>query len=166
MNFRIHKERKAKLCPVCGDAFKGSMQRTCNKCKGKIIGGRIEESDLWGLKLGDLESILRGLVHKKVRERDLKLPCISCGSNVPVKEAGHLFNANQYTGVQFDEENINGQCLACNQLLHGNYEAYVEGYIKRFGRLQYDLLKARAEGTRFMKPDRVTIIEIINTYKK
>jgi hypothetical protein len=77
----------------------------------------------------------------------------------------HLFKAELFSGVEFDEENNCRGCLQCNYEPDGNFEPYKEGYIKRYSRLQFDLLEARATSTRLIKRSRPELIEIIETYR-
>lgn len=51
--------------------------------------------------------------------------CITCNKVVPYKkiQAGH-FIGGRGGSVLFDERVVNGQCVRCNIMLKGNYDAY------------------------------------------
>jgi hypothetical protein len=60
-----------------------------------------------------------------IRERDKNKPCISCGAiNAIEWHAGHLYKAENYSGLIFDERNCHKQCKKCNVFLDGNQLEY------------------------------------------
>lgn len=63
---------------------------------------------------------------KFIRERDKT--CVTC-------ETGNADNAGHFWhGVlDFDEENVNGQCVRCNKWLSGNLSEYAIYLIKKLG---------------------------------
>ena len=73
--------------------------------------------------------------HKYIRERDRFKGCISCGVTLDGTkyDAGHLIESGNYPFIRFDENNIFGQCVACNQHKGGNEALAKEGAIKRIG---------------------------------
>ena len=69
-----------------------------------------------------------------IRERDKKKPCVSCGQPLGHKfDAGHYFSSGTHKAVTFDERNVHGQCVACNQHKHGNLLNYQTGIQERIG---------------------------------
>ena len=69
-----------------------------------------------------------------IRERDKDKGCISCGSDLSSKfDAGHYFSSGGHKNITFNEDNIHGQCVACNQWKHGNLIQYQIGIQKRIG---------------------------------
>jgi hypothetical protein len=66
-----------------------------------------------------------------VRKRD-KGVCFTCGKRFDIKEcnAGHFVHKDC---LDFDERNINCQCVRCNFRLHGNTTKYAEHLIKKYG---------------------------------
>ena len=88
---------------------------------------------------------------KWVRMRDIKEPCISCGTNEAKWDGGHYLKAEIYSGVIFDERNVNKQCSYCNQYLDGNTAAYRQGLIKKIGLDQVEALEQLANETRTKK---------------
>ena len=67
-----------------------------------------------------------------VRRRDAGNGCISCGAPHPT-DAGHLFKVSTHPEMRFMPMNTHLQCRACNSLDDGNYEAYCDGIVARYG---------------------------------
>ena len=55
--------------------------------------------------------------------------------------AGHFFSAGHNEAVRWIEENVNGQCIRCNNFLHGNLSGYREGMLKKYGQKTIDRLE-------------------------
>ncbi len=69
-----------------------------------------------------------------IRERDKGKKCISCKNKLEGKhDAGHFISSGSCKYLTFDENNVHGQCVACNQHKHGNLISYREELIKRIG---------------------------------
>ena len=99
-----------------------------------------------------------------IRKRDKSKPCISCGKALGVKfDCGHYHSSGSHKNVTFDEENCHGQCVYCNQHLHGNLLNYQIGIAKRIGADRLIELNGRAHKTR--KFTREELKEIIKKYK-
>jgi hypothetical protein len=102
--------------------------------------------------------------NKYIRERDKHKPCISCGSKLGDKfDAGHFWSSGGHKAVTFNEDNVHGQCVACNQWKHGNLINYREGLLKRIGEPKYEKLSQLANQTRRYSAEELK--EIIKTYK-
>ena len=100
--------------------------------------------------------------NKFIRERDQDKGCISCGGEV--QHAGHYFSQGHHSALRFNEVNTNGQCLRCNNFLHGNLINYRHGLIKRYGSRAVDLLES--SGVRKTKKwERHELLAIIELYK-
>ena len=102
---------------------------------------------------------------KWVRMRDIKEPCISCGTNEAKWDGGHYLKAEIYSGVIFDERNVNKQCSYCNQYLDGNTAAYRQGLIKKIGLEAVEALEDLANETRTKKWTIEELQTIKNKYK-
>jgi hypothetical protein len=102
---------------------------------------------------------------KWVRMRDIKEPCISCGTNEAKWDGGHYLKAEIYSGVIFDERNVNKQCSYCNQYLDGNTAAYRQGLIKKIGLEAVIALEDLANETRTKKWTIEELQQIKNKYK-
>jgi len=100
-----------------------------------------------------------------IRLRDKHKPCVSCESNLGSKyDAGHYFSSGGHKAVTFDEDNVHGQCVACNQYKHGNLLNYQIGIEKRIGADRLLQLHEKAHQLRKYSADELQ--EIIKTYKQ
>jgi hypothetical protein len=102
---------------------------------------------------------------KWCRLRDEKEPCISCGTNEAKWDGGHYLKAEIYSGVIFDERNVNKQCSYCNQYLDGNTAAYRQGLIKKIGLEAVMALEDLANETRTKKWTIEELQQIKTKYK-
>lgn len=100
-----------------------------------------------------------------IKRRDANLKCISCGNNSETWNGGHYKKAELYSGVIFDEINVNKQCVYCNLHLDGNEANYRLGLVKKYGSVAVSNIEELAEKTRIHKWDRNELIEIKNKYK-
>ena len=112
---------------------------------------------------------LRGIAtvyfNRFIRLRDRNLPCISCNNDF--NQAGHYYSGGHYSALKFNEDNVNGQCIRCNYHLHGNLIEYRLRLEKKIG---LDRIKKLDEVAKIYKRtsfkwDKMTLIEIIETYK-
>lgn len=90
--------------------------------------------------------------NRYIRLRDQRLPCISCGN--PLRRAGRGgrgdkgFDAGHYrtvgacSALRFDEENVHGQCVACNQHKSGNIVEYRINLRQRIGDVELERLES------------------------
>jgi hypothetical protein len=118
--------------------------------------------------LSTLIESVKKVCHQYIRERDKGKPCISCGSPWHDKfEAGHLFKAQLFSTIKFDERNINGQCPQCNNYREGNESAYHLRLPERIGKGSYALLVKLAEKDKRtdFKWNRQALIEIRKYYR-
>ena len=97
-----------------------------------------------------------------IRLRDCNKGCISCGK--PVEHAGHYFSQGHHPALQFNEVNVNGQCVRCNKHLHGNLINYRIGLVKRYGEQKVQLLEFAAKKSH-KRWGRVELIAIIEHYQ-
>ena len=73
---------------------------------------------------------------KWIRNRDVT--CVTCKTG-RAENAGHFFHGI----LDFDETNINGQCVGCNKWRHGNLSAYSSYLINKHGIRAYRALESR-----------------------
>jgi hypothetical protein len=84
-----------------------------------------------------------------VRLRDIEdhyFRCISCGEikDERFMNAGHFYNVGHYPGLRFEEDNCNGQCIHCNNFLHGNLIEYRDNLFVKIGSDRFEKLKIKA----------------------
>lgn len=101
--------------------------------------------------------------NKFIRDRDSDKGCISCGSEV--HHAGHYFSQGHHSALRFNEMNTNGQCLRCNNFLHGNLINYRIGLVKRYGENKVLMLENSGQ-SKVKKWCRAELEAIIQTYSK
>jgi hypothetical protein len=99
-----------------------------------------------------------------IRERDKKLPCISCGRHHRGQyHAGHYRTVGGNPELRFNELNVWKQCAPCNDHLHGNIVNYRIELERRIGRAKLEWLEGPHQ------PQKYTIDElksIKETYKQ
>ena len=95
-----------------------------------------------------------------IRERDEKLPCISCGRDSKKKVlTGAIFHAGHYRSrganpeLSFVEDNVHKQCAYCNKDLSGNMTNYRVSLVKKIGSERLEWLEGPHELTRYTKED-------------
>lgn len=69
-----------------------------------------------------------------IRLRDKNKPCISCNKPLNSKfDAGHYYSTGSYPELRFNESNVHGQCVHCNQHKRGNLIEYGLNLPKKIG---------------------------------
>jgi len=163
------KNCKAEFTPVrfnqkfCFDSFCVKVWIELEKQKQWKTKKKILKDELQTLP--ELLKLAQITFNKYIRKRDKGKPCISCEKPLGAKfDAGHYFSMGGHKAVTFDEENVHGQCVTCNQHKHGNLIEYQLGIQKRIGADRLIELHARAYEVK--KWTREELNEIIRTYKK
>lgn len=168
------------LNPNCKDKFepKYFLQKHCME-KEECIKAEIElkKETIWKAKrtewkkdlktLGDYEAEARKEFQKWIRFRDKDEGCISCGSKISIRyDGGHYLDANKYSGLIFNEDNVHKQCSRpCNKDLHGDIINYRIGLIARIGEEKVKWLEENKDRLRIYKYTKQQLIEIKNYYK-
>jgi len=99
-----------------------------------------------------------------IRRRDEGKKCISCPSILKGKfDAGHYYPSTIFS-LRFDEANVHGQCVKCNQHLHGNLIEYGKGLLKRIGPEEMARLDSLAHTARHWTRDELR--ELMEMYPK
>ena len=90
--------------------------------------------------------------------------CISCGRLAfdANWQAGHFIHNK--LAVQFDEDNVNGQCKSCNKYRHGNTVNYRINLVKKIGESRVKRLE-RKQSNRTKIYDFI-YEELIKEYRK
>lgn len=101
--------------------------------------------------------------NRYIRLRDSQdgyFKCISCGQIKPLDQmnAGH-YMASTYGPTRYNFLNVNGQCIRCNQHLHGNLIEYKRGLSRKIGLDQVERLEIIARMRH--KFERSTLIYLI-----
>lgn len=114
----------------------------------------------------DYLKMLQVTFNTYIRVRDEKKGCISCGTSLLNRkhDAGHYFSVGGYPNVRFDEMNVHGQCVPCNQHNHGRIHEYSVRLPERIGAQEFELLKDRARSV-VSKLSIPEIKELIISYK-
>lgn len=144
---------KPKKCKQCGKPFIQSystLQVVCSVPCSIIWSSKKEsekrvkqmKKDLITHK--DYVQILQKVFNTYIRKRDKDKPCISCGKPLTGKyDAGHFFPTTKQA-LRFDEDNVHGQCVQCNQHKHGNIANYANFLPKRIGWDRFEDLYAKS----------------------
>lgn len=96
-----------------------------------------------------------------VRRRDEDKGCITCGS--PGDQAGHYWPV-RYSGVRFNEINVNIQETGCNKWKHGDQLRYRMKLVEMYGEEKIKELDQEAIRTQFKKWNRDELEAIIEKY--
>lgn len=103
---------------------------------------------------------------KYIRLRD-KYTCVTCG----IKGEGSGIHAGHYItkavgglSLYFHEQNVHAQCYRCNIHLSGNWTAYREFILRRYGeKVDNELMELKSKGYRTISVDEYgTLIEEYN----
>lgn len=155
------------------------LQKTCEDVKCIISYSKIQrekkEQKEWQERkktvreklktLSQYESEAKKSFQRWIRKRDDNLPCISCGTFETLRwDGGHLFKAEIFSGVIFDERNCSKQCIRCNTVLNGNEAEYSIRLKERIGTVEFLKLQIKAMETRQYKYTREELLEIKNKY--
>ena len=100
--------------------------------------------------------------NKWIRERDKDKGCVSCITG-GVHNAGHFYHGHLYSALQFNEMNVQGQCVHCNLTKAGNEKGFREGLIRRYGQAKVDFLDSAARYKK--KWSEFELKAIIKTYQ-
>lgn len=115
------------------------------------------------LPLPKLKKKAQAIFNTYIRLRDDKQGCISCGKSI--NHAGHYYSEGHHPALQFNEVNVNGQCVRCNRHLHGNLINYRIGLVKRYGEQKVLLLEFAANRPA-KRWKRVELMAIIQYYQE
>lgn len=162
-------------CKVCKNKFEPRffLQKTCFDSNCVLQYSKRVKKKEWQkekkllkekLKTkSDYVKELQKEVNKFVRNRDKDKPCISCGKPLLKKfDAGHYRSAGGNPELRFEEFNIHGQCVYCNQHLHGNLINYRIRLIERIGIEKVEWLEKKHEPKHYTIQE---LKEIIKEYK-
>jgi len=166
-----------KRCKSCREHFTpfNSLQKYCLKDECvKVFVAELKEKE-WKkrkakakaemLTVQDYVKMAQQVFNSFIRKRDSGKHCISCDTKLSGKfDAGHYFNANNHWAVRFDENNVHGQCVHCNQHKHGNLIEYGIRLEKLIGPDEFAILREDAYKLRKFSIDELK--GIIAEYKR
>jgi len=70
----------------------------------------------------------------RISEREINLPCVSCGRHHSGQyHAGHYRPSGVNSSLRYDDRNIHKQCAPCNNHKSGNLGEYRKTLIVRLG---------------------------------
>lgn len=161
--------RTCKNCKCKFEPQYNTVQQTCSfECAIELSQKNKEKKDkkVWrkekkrikeSLKTNaDYVRELQVVFNKFIRLRDKTKGCISCGKPLNTKfDAGHFYSTGSYPELRFNEYNVHGQCVHCNQHKRGNLIEYSLKLPDRIGKIKVHELRKLAH-----KPRRYTIDEL------
>lgn len=167
-----------KKCKNCKDLFtpiRSTLEKYCQKSECIRVWVETEKQKAWTKKkkqakadmltVQDYVKMAQQVFNSFIRKRDSGKHCISCDSKLIGKfDAGHYFNANNHWAVRFDENNVHGQCVQCNQHKHGNLIEYGVRLEKLIGPDEFAILREDAYKLRKFTIDELK--GIIAEYKR
>jgi hypothetical protein len=163
---------KNKKCKECGGNF--TPFKTTQVVCGAKCAAKLAEAKVWKEKKKvmientrtrtEWLALLQIVFNKYIRLRDANKPCISCDRPLTSKfDAGHFFSVGRYPNLRFCEDNVHGQCVHCNQHLHGNHLEYNERIQHRISSFNYVVLMNKRNDDLKLTLDEIK--ELIKVYK-
>jgi hypothetical protein len=161
-NFLQYKSTQ-KVCSVqCAIALAKEKAYQKKLTEARIAKREWHEKNITVQKL--VGKVQREYFNPWIRRRDAGKKCISCHKILEGKyDAGHYYPSTHFS-LRFDEANVHGQCVKCNQYLHGNLIEYRKGLIKRIGMDEVLRLDSMAHQTR--KWSREELLDLMLRYPK
>jgi hypothetical protein len=158
-----------KNCFKYDECIKAELERKTDLAKKQRYKSwkKTEKSGKEKLKTNkDYLKELQVVFNKFIRTRDLHKGCISCGKSLlnSKYDAGHFYSVGSTPSLRFNEDNVHGQCVYCNQHLHANIHAYTERLPLRIGKESLELLKPLKNGV--CKYDNTELKELKELYKQ
>lgn len=151
---------KPKKCKNCGELFTPyrPLSQVCSIfCAAGLSKKQREAKEKKEYRVWKKEKIESLKTHKDylkelqtvfntyIRLRDINSGCITCGQNLSkIKfDAGHFYSVGSTPALRFHEDNVHGQCVHCNQHLHGRLIDYMDKLPIRIGQERFELLKSK-----------------------
>lgn len=167
-------------CKQCKEAFqkKQPLQYCCGwECQLKYHKALKEKQDKqdWRKRKAILKEavmshkdwlkLLQVAFNTYIRARDRGRGCASCDTCLENRkfDAGHYRSVGSAPHLRFDEQNVHGQCVPCNQHLHGNLIEYRKRLIVRIGIEAVERIEDDNNEAKLSIPD---IKDLIKYYKQ
>lgn len=106
---------------------------------------------------------LKKVFNEYIRLRDAGMPCICCGK-FNTLQAGHYISVGSSGALEFNEDNVRGQCAYCNMRMQETKEVYRINLIDRIGAERVIKLEALAKVK--VKRTRLDLEWMIEHYQK
>ena len=164
-------------CKNCKDKFEAKHfnQKYCFKSECVQVWVKSAKQKNWKKEKKELKEKLetvQSLTKKAqtyfnayIRARDKHKTCVSCDKPLGSKfDAGHYYSAGGFGSVRFNELNVHGQCVYCNQHLHANLLNYQIGIEQRIG--GEALIELHEQAHQVRKYTREELRDIIEIYKR
>lgn len=157
---------------MCGREFSpmNSLQQVCSYvCALKWNSKKEVDKRVRSLKKGlqtksDYLNALQTVFNTFIRLRDKGKTCISCDTWLTGKyDAGHFYAVGNYSFLRFNEDNVHGQCVQCNQHLHGNLIEYAKKLKGRIGDQKFQELEDNRHRELLLPKEEIE--ELITKYK-
>ena len=135
-----------------------------SKQKDKRVKRELKEVKERNKSVSQWRKELQQVFNQYIRLRDQGKGCISCGKQLQGKyDAGHFYSVGSYPNLRFNESNVFGQCVGCNQHKHGNLLEYAIGIERRIGKTKLEELKSLRNDRLSLPLDKIK--ELIYYYK-
>ena len=160
---------KRRKCKTCREWFTTELEnkRVCDNIECAISYGKIalvkqQQQTKRAFKQKD-KSVLREKAvtafNAFIRQRDVNLPCISCGhTNGRQFHAGHYKPTGGNPHLRFNELNVHKQCSICNNYKSGNLAEYRINLIKKIGLINVEALESDKSIKKYSEEDYTNII--------
>jgi len=168
------KKIKLKKCRQCSKEFKpyNSLAIVCSlECSLKYNSEKEVKKRVKVMKrelttYSDYMNVLQKVFNQFIRLRDKDKDCICCPGVklVGLYDAGHFLSVGAYPNMRVNEDNVHGQCVACNQWKHGNLIQYQIGIEQRIGGER--LMQLHEKAHKSVKYTREELRDLIKHYKE
>ena len=160
-------------CPACAIAYT-KKQNAIKQAKASVQARRKERAQIIARKhaletIPELTKKAQRTFNAYIRARDEGKSCISCNRPLPTNSGFYGYDAGHYRSVgaaphlRFNENNVHGQCKACNNYKSGNVVEYRLNLIKRIGLTEVEAIESDNIARHYTKDD---LREIERTYKQ
>lgn len=125
---------QAVCSPKCGLAIKDVSEAKARKALAEVGRQELRAAKERVKPKGQYMREAQAAFNAWVRERDAKLPCISCGRHHQGKyDAGHYRTVGSNPALRFEPLNCHKQCVPCNQHKSGDIVNYRINLVLRIG---------------------------------
>jgi hypothetical protein len=145
---------QAVCSPKCGLAIKHVNEEKARKSLADIGRKEIRAAKERIKPKGQYMKEAQTAFNAWVRERDVALPCISCGRHHQGKyDAGHYRTVGSNPALRFEPLNCHRQCSPCNTHKSGDIVNYRIELVKRIGADRVDWLEGPHDPKRYTIED-------------